>query len=159
MKSPETFKEAHKLTENGKIKVTEIRTYVPVSHDYVDLLANVTASIELCSATEELWEIWLKELNNEKSKQLLQRMITITARYLNHPEGRAFSIYQHREKHEFYEISQKIRALRLIVESLNVDQSKPSELEKIESELNQMAKNFRLEIQLLAKSETIEYRK
>lgn len=147
------------MTQTGKIKVTEIRTYVPVSHDYVDLLANVTASIELCSATEELWEIWLKDLKDEKSKLLLQRIVTITARYLNHPEGRAFSIYQYRGKHEFYEISQKIRAIRLATEPLKVDQNMPSELENFEGKLNQLAKNFRLEIQLLAKSETVEYSK
>jgi len=61
----------------GNIKVTEIRTYVPISHDYADLLANLAASIELFSATVELWEIWLNKLGDENSKQLVQRMIII----------------------------------------------------------------------------------
>jgi hypothetical protein len=141
------------------IKITEIRTYVPLSHYYADLLANLTASIELCSATAELWTIWKDKLKDENSKQLVQRMIIILARYLAHPEGRAFSLYQHKGKREFYEISEKIRIIRTTVETFRVSEHDPSELESIEGMLNQLAKNFRLEIQLSAKSETIEYSK
>ena len=140
------------------IKITEIRTYVPLSHHYADLLANLTASIELCSAAVELWEIWKDKLKDENSKQLVQHMIIILARYLAHPEGRAFSLYQHKGKREFYEISEKIRSIRATLETFLVNEHNPSELESIESTLNQLAKNFRLEIQLLAKSETIEYK-
>ena len=141
------------------IKVTEIRTYVPLSHYYADLLANLAASIELCSATAELWEIWLKKLKDENSKQLVKRMIIITARYLNHPQGRAFSIYLHTRKREFYEISEEIAKVKEALETFNTDDHKPSELESFVGKLDQLAKNFRLEIQHLAKSETIEYGK
>ena len=140
------------------IKITEIHTYVPLSHHYADLLANLTASIELCSAAVELWEIWNK-LKDENSKQLVQHMIIILARYLAYPEGRAFALYQHKGKREFYEISEKIRGIRENLEGFWVYAHNPSELEGIEGTLNQMARNFRLEIQLLAKSETVEYSK
>jgi len=140
------------------IKITEIRTYVPLSHHYADLLANMVASLELCSVAVELWEIWRDKLKNEKSKQLVQRMIVILYRYLAHPEGRAFSLYQHTGKRDFYEISEKIRCIRETLEAFKVDEHNPSELESLESKLNQLARNFRLEIQRLAKSETIEYR-
>lgn len=53
------------------IKITEIRTYVPLSHYYADLLANMTASLELYSAAVELWEIWRDKLRDENSKQLV----------------------------------------------------------------------------------------
>jgi hypothetical protein len=141
------------------IKITEIRTYVPLSHHYADLLANMTASIELCSAAVELWEIWWGKLRDENSKQLVQRMIIILSRYLAHPEGRAFSLYQHKEKREFYEISEKISSIRRTLEAFSITECNPSELESVEAKLNQLARNFRLDIQLLAKSETIEYTK
>ena len=141
------------------IKITEIRTYVPLSHHYADLLANMTASIELCSAAVELWEIWRDKLRDENSKQLVQRMIIILSRYLAHPEGRAFSLYQHTGKREFYEIFEKISSIRRTLETFSITEHNPSELESIEGKLNQLARNFRLEIQLLAKSETIEYNK
>jgi hypothetical protein len=141
------------------IKITEIRTYVPLSHYYADLLANMTASIELCSAAVELWEIWRDKLKDENSKQLVHRMIIILSTYLSHPEGRAFSLYQHTGKRDFYEISEKIRSIRETLETFSITKHYPSELESIEGKLNQLARNFRLEIQLLAKSETIEYSK
>jgi len=143
----------------GNIRITEIRTYVPLSHHYADLLANMVASLELCSAAVELWEIWRNKLKDENSKQLVQRMIIILAGYLAHPEGRAFALYQHKEKREFYEISKKIRIIRTTLGTFKVSEHNPSELESIERTLNQLAKNFRLEIQLLAKSETVEYSK
>lgn len=143
--------------EGERIKVTEIRTYVPLSHHYADLLANMAASIELCSAVIELWEIWQKKLRDENSKQLIERMLIITARYLNNPQGRAFWLYQHTNKREFYEISEKIRVLKEMLDKFQIDQHDPTELLTIKSKLNQLAENFRLEIQLLAKSETVEY--
>ena len=132
---------------------------MPLSHHYADLLANMTASIELCSAAVELWEIWLKRLKDDNAKQLVQRIIIILSRYLAHPEGRAFSLYQHTGKRDFYEISKKICSIRETLEMFSIIGHKPSELENIEAKLNQLAKNFRLEIHLLAKSETIEYSK
>jgi len=141
------------------IKITEIRTYVPLSHHYADLLANMAVSVELCSAAVELWEIWRDKLKDENSKQLVQRMIIILSRYLAHPEGRAFSLYQHSGKRDFYEIFEKIHSIREALEAFSITEHKPSELESIEGKLNQLAKNFRLEIQLLAKSETMEYGK
>ncbi|MCW4047359.1 MAG: hypothetical protein NWE99_07350 [Candidatus Bathyarchaeota archaeon] len=148
------------MTESDKnIKVTEIRTYVPLSHHYADLLANMVASLELCFAAVELWEIWRDKLKDENSKQLVQRMIIILHRYLAHPEGRAFSLYQHNGKREFYEIFEKISSIRKTLETFLITEQKPSDLEGIGDKLNQLARNFRLEIQLLAKSETIEYSK
>jgi hypothetical protein len=141
------------------IKIIEVRTYVPLSHHYADLLANMTASIELCSAAVELWEIWRNKLKDDNAKQLVQRMIIILSRYLAHPEGRAFSLYQHTGKRDFYEIHRKICNIRETLETFSITEHKPSELETIEAKLNQSAKNFRLEIQLLAKSETAEYSK
>ena len=141
------------------IKITEIRTYVPLSHHYADLLANLTASLELCSAGVELWEIWRDKLRDENCKQLVQRMIIILSRYLEHPEGRAFALYQHKGKREFYEMSERIRSVRERLEAFSVTEHNPSELESIESMLNQLARNCRLEIQLLAKAETVEYSK
>ena len=148
------------MTEtSGNIKVTEIRSYVPLSHHYADLLANLAASIELCSATVELWEIWSKTLKDENSKKLIKRMVVITSRYLNNPQGRAFAIYTHTEKREFYEISEKIAKIKGDLEKFDIDKRKLSELEVFVGKLDQLAKNFRLEIQLLAKTETIEYSK
>jgi hypothetical protein len=147
------------LRVKKNIKITEIRTYVPLSHDYADLFANLVASLELCAATVELWEIWRDKLKDENSKQFVQRMITILANYLAYPEGRAFALYQHKGKREFYEISEKTRSVRVTIESFRVSEHEPSELEIIEGMLNKLAKNFRLEIQLLAKSETAEYSK
>lgn len=69
------------------VKITEIRTYVPLSHDYADLFANLVASLELCAATVELWEIWKKRLKDEHSKKLAQRMIIILSRYLEYPDA------------------------------------------------------------------------
>lgn len=86
-------------------------------------------------------------------------MIIILSRYLLHPEGRAFSLYQHKEKREFYEIFEKISSIRRTLEAFSITGHNPSELESIEGALNQLARNFRLEIQRLAKSETIEYSK
>ncbi|MCW3996138.1 MAG: hypothetical protein NWE98_08335 [Candidatus Bathyarchaeota archaeon] len=142
--------------ENGRIKVTEIRTYVPLSHHYADLLANMAASIELCSSVIELWEVWQKELKDKNSKQLVERMLIITTRYLNNPQGRAFSLFQHTNKREFYEISEKIQAIKEMLEKFQIDHNQ-KELLDIKNKLNQMAENFRLEIQLLAKSEIVEY--
>ncbi|MEM3578362.1 MAG: hypothetical protein QXX51_07975 [Candidatus Bathyarchaeia archaeon] len=87
------------------VKITEIRTYVPLSHDYADLLANLVAALELCATTTELLEIWRNKLKDENSKQLVQRMIISLSRYLGYPEGRAFSLYQHRGKREFLEMT------------------------------------------------------
>lgn len=72
----------------GNVRITEIRTYVPLSHHYADLLANMVASLELCSAAVELWEIWKKRLKDEHSKKLAQRMIIILSRYLEYPDAR-----------------------------------------------------------------------
>jgi hypothetical protein len=139
------------------IKITEIRTYVPLSHEYADLFANLVASLELCAATGELWEIWRDKLKDENSKQLVQRMITILYRYLGYPEGRAFSLYQHREKREFLEMAKRIRGIQTNLQLISVSERNLSNLEKIESELKQLAKNCRLEIARLAKTEMIEY--
>jgi succinate dehydrogenase hydrophobic anchor subunit len=64
-------------SDGRAVKITEVRTYIPLSHDYADLFANLVAALELCAATEELWEIWEDKLKDENSKQLLQRMIVI----------------------------------------------------------------------------------
>ena len=64
-----------------------------------------------------------------------------------------------RRAREFYEISEKIRIIRTTLETFRASEHNPSELERIEGALNQLAKNFRLEIQLLAKSETVEHSK
>jgi len=63
------------------------------------------------SATEELLEIWEDKLKDENSKQLLQHMIVILSRYLGYPEGRAFSLYQHKGKREFLEMAKELRAV------------------------------------------------
>jgi len=141
------------------IKITEIHTYTPLSHDYADLFANLVVSLELCAATVELWEIWRDKLRDQNSKQLVQRVIVILSRYLGYPEGRAFSLYQHKGKSEFLEMHQEIRSIRADVELISLDECKLSELEKIESKLNQLAKNCRMEISRLAKTEIIEYEK
>jgi hypothetical protein len=82
-------------SDGRAVKITEVRTYTSLSHDYADLFANLVVALELCGATEELWGIWEDKLKDENSKQLLQRMIVILSRYLGHPKGRAFSLYQH----------------------------------------------------------------
>jgi hypothetical protein len=139
------------------VKITEIRTYIPLSHDYADLLANLVAALELCGATEELWKMWEDKLKDENSKQLLQRMIVILFRYLGYPEGRAFSLYQHRGKREFLEMAKKICDIKKELETISIDKQGLKMLERIERRLNQLAKNCRMEIELLAKTEVIEY--
>jgi hypothetical protein len=153
-KSEETMKTS-KSKEN--IKVTEIRTYTPLSHDYADLFANLVATLELCAATEELWEIWENKLKDENSKQLLQRMIVILSRYLGYPEGRAFSLYQHRGNREFLEMAKEIRRIEKELETISINKQGLKKLEEIEKKLNQLAKNCRMEIERLAKTEVIEY--
>jgi hypothetical protein len=139
------------------IKITEIRTYVPLSHDYADLFANLVASLELCAAIVELGEFWRDKLKDENSKQLVQHMIKILYRYLGYPEGRAFSLYQHRKKQEFLKIAKRIRTIQAYLQVISVNERNLSHLEKIESELNQLARNCRMEIARLAKTETVEY--
>jgi hypothetical protein len=142
---------------NKSVKITEVRTYTPLSHDYADLFANLVAALELCAATEELWEIWGNKLKDENSKQLLQRMIVILSRYLGYPEGRAFSLYQHRGKREFLEMAKAIRKIEKELETISIDRQSLKKLEEIEKKLNQLAKNCRMEIERLAKTEVIEY--
>jgi len=153
-KSEETMK-LSKLKEN--IKVTEVHTYTPLSHDYANLFANLVAALELCGAAEELWEVWEDKLKDENSKQLLQRMIVILSRYLGYPEGRAFSLYQHRGKREFLEMAKEIRDIEKELEAISINKQGLKSLERIERKLNQLAKNCRMEIERLAKTETIEY--
>ena len=144
-------------SDGRAVKITEVRTYIPLSHDYADLFANLVAALELCAATEELWEIWEDELKDENSKQLLQRMIVIFSRYLGYPEGRAFSLYQHRGNREFLEMAKKIRDIEKELETISIYKQGLKRLERIEKKLNQLAKNCRMEIERLAKTETIEY--
>lgn len=139
------------------VKITEVRTYVPLSHDYADLFANLVSSLELCATTIELWEIWKDKLKDENSKQLVQRMIIILSRYLGYPEGRAFSLYQQKNKLEFLEIAKEIRNIEKELETISIDKQGLKRLEKIEKRLNQLAKNMRMEIERLAKMEVIEY--
>jgi hypothetical protein len=139
------------------VKITEVRTYTPLSHDYADLFANLVAALELCAATEELWEIWGNKLKDENSKQLLQRMIVILSRYLGYPEGRAFSLYQHRGNREFLEMAKEIRRIEKELETISINRQGLKKLEEIEKKLNQLAKNCRMEIERLAKTEVIEY--
>jgi hypothetical protein len=139
------------------VKITEVRTYTPLSHDYADLFANLVAALELCAATEELWEIWGNKLKDENSKQLLQRMIVILSRYLGYPEGRAFSLYQHRGNREFLEMANEIRKIEKELETISINRQGLKKLEEIEKKLNQLAKNCRMEIERLAKTEVIEY--
>jgi len=142
---------------NKSVKITEVRTYTPLSHDYADLFANLVAALELCAATEELWEIWGNKLKDENSKQLLQRMIVILSRYLGYPEGRAFSLYQHRGNREFLEMAKEIRRIEKELETISINRQGLKKLEEIEKKLNQLAKNCRMEIERLAKTEVIEY--
>lgn len=139
------------------MKITEVRTYTPLSHDYADLFANLVAALELCAATEELGEIWGNKLKDENSKQLLQRMIVILSRYLGYPEGRAFSLYQHRGNREFLEMAKEIRRIEKELETISINKQGLKKLEEIEKKLNQLAKNCRMEIERLAKTEVIEY--
>jgi hypothetical protein len=139
------------------VKITEVRIYTPLSHDYADLFANLVAALELCAATEELWEIWGNKLKDENSKQLLQRMIVILSRYLGYPEGRAFSLYQHRGNREFLEMANEIRKIEKELETISINRQGLKKLEEIEKKLNQLAKNCRMEIERLAKTEVIEY--
>jgi di/tripeptidase len=143
--------------EGKTVKITEVRTYTPLSHDYADLFANMVAALELCAATEELLEIWKEKLKDENSKQLLQRMIVILFRYLGYPEGRAFSLYQHRGNREFLEMAKEIRDVEKELETISINKQDFKRLERIEKKLNQLAKNCRMEIERLAKTETIEY--
>ncbi|MEM3623596.1 MAG: hypothetical protein QXR76_07505, partial [Candidatus Bathyarchaeia archaeon] len=76
---------------------------------------------------------------------------------LAYPEGRAFSLCQHKQKRAFLEIAEKIRSIEVKLNALSVNENNFSKLEEIERELNQLAKNCRLEIQRLAKTEIIEY--
>jgi hypothetical protein len=142
---------------NKNVKITEIRTYIPLSHDYADLFANLVAALELCAATEELWEIWEDKLKDENSKQLLQRMIVILSRYLGHPEGRAFSLYQHRGKREFLKMAKEICDVEKKLKTISINKQDFKRLERIEKRLNQLAKNCRMEIERLTKTEVIEY--
>jgi hypothetical protein len=157
MKTRKNMAKTNSLHEGKTVKITEVRTYMPLSHDYADLFANLVAALELCAATEELWEIWEDKLKDENSKQLLQRMIVILSRYLGYPEGRAFSLYQHRGKREFLEMAKEIRAVEKALETISINKQGLKRLERIEKKLNQLAKNCRMEIERLAKTETIEY--
>ena len=58
-------RQAESSLAGKNIKITEIRTYVPLSHDYADLFANLVASLELCAATVDLWETWREKLKDE----------------------------------------------------------------------------------------------
>lgn len=111
---------ANSLKGGKAVKVTEIRAYTPLSHDYADLFANLVASLELCATTIELWEMWKDKLKDENSKQLLQRMIIILSRYLGYPEGRAFSLYQQKNEREFLEIAEEIRNIEKELEKLSI---------------------------------------
>jgi uncharacterized protein Yka (UPF0111/DUF47 family) len=144
-------------SDGRAVRITEVRTYTPLSHDYADLFANMVAALELCAATEELLEIWKDKLKDEHSKQLLQRMIVILSRYLEYPEGRAFSLYRHRGKREFLEMAKEIRDVEKELETISINKQGLKRLERIEKKLNQLAKNCRMEIERLAKTEVIEY--
>jgi len=121
------------------------------------MFANLVASLEMCATAVELWEIWRERLRDENSKQLVQRMIVILSRYLGYPEGRAFSLYQQKGKRVFLEMVEKIRDVRADLEAISITERDLTKLEKIEGRLNQLARNFRLEIERLAKAEAIEY--
>ncbi|MEM3623004.1 MAG: hypothetical protein QXR76_04455 [Candidatus Bathyarchaeia archaeon] len=151
--------EARANSPDGRktVKITEVRAYVPLSHDYADLFANLVASLELCATTIELWEIWKDKLKDKNSRQLVQRTIIILSRYLGYPEGRAFSLYQQKNKLEFLEIAKEIRSIEKELETISIDKQGLKKLEKIEKRLNQLAKNMRMEIERLAKMEVIEY--
>jgi hypothetical protein len=157
MKTRKNMAKTNSSYEGKTVKITEVRTYTPLSHDYADLFANLVAALELCAATGELWEIWEDKLKDENSKQLLQRMIIILSRYLGYPEGRAFSLYQHRGKREFLEMAKEIRDIGKELETISINKNGLKSLERIEKKLNQLAKNCRMEIERLAKTETIEY--
>jgi hypothetical protein len=157
MKTRKNVAKTNSSHEGKTVKITEVRTYTPLSHDYADLFANLVAALELCGATEELWEIWKDKLKDEISKQLLQRMIVILFRYLGYPEGRAFSLYQHRGNREFLEMAKEIRNVEKELETISINKQDFKRLERIEKKLNQLAKNCRMEIERLAKTEVIEY--
>jgi len=86
MKTRKNMAKTNSSYEGKTVKITEVRTYTPLSHDYADLFANLVAALELCAATGELWEIWEDKLKDENSKQLLQRMIIILSRYWDIPK-------------------------------------------------------------------------
>jgi len=157
MKTRKNMAKTNSSYEKKTVKITEVRTYTPLSHDYADLFANLIAALELCAATEELWEMWEDKLKDENSKQLLQRIIVILSRYLGYPEGRAFSLYQHRGRREFLEMAKEIREIEKELETVFINKNGFKKLERIGKKLNQLAKNCRLEIERLAKTETIEY--
>ena len=157
MKTRKNAAKTNSSHEGKTVKITEVRTYTPLSHEYADLFANLVAALELCAATEELLEIWEDKLKDENSKQLLQRMIVILSRYLGYPEGRAFSLYQHRGNREFLEMAKEIRDVEKELETISIDKQGLKRLERIEKKLNQLAKNCRMEIERLAKTEVIEY--
>jgi hypothetical protein len=157
MKTRKNMAKTNSSYEKKTVKITEVRTYTPLSHDYADLFANLVAALELCAATEELWEMWEDKLKDENSKQLLQRIIVILSRYLGYPEGRAFSLYQHRGRREFLEMAKEIREIEKELETVFINKNGFKKLERIGKKLNQLAKNCRLEIERLAKTETIEY--
>jgi hypothetical protein len=157
MKTRKNMAKKNSSYEKKTVKITEVRTYTPLSHDYADLFANLVAALELCAATEELWEMWEDKLKDENSKQLLQRIIVILSRYLGYPEGRAFSLYQHRGRREFLEMAKEIREIEKELETVFINKNGFKKLERIGKKLNQLAKNCRLEIERLAKTETIEY--
>jgi len=157
MKTRKNMAKTNSSYEKKTVKIIEVRTYTPLSHDYADLFANLVAALELCAATEELWEMWEDKLKDENSKQLLQRIIVILSRYLGYPEGRAFSLYQHRGRREFLEMAKEIREIEKELETVFINKNGFKKLERIGKKLNQLAKNCRLEIERLAKTETIEY--
>jgi hypothetical protein len=157
MKTRKNMAKTNSSYEKKTVKITEVRIYTPLSHDYADLFANLVAALELCAATEELWEMWEDKLKDENSKQLLQRIIVILSRYLGYPEGRAFSLYQHRGRREFLEMAKEIREIEKELETVFINKNGFKKLERIGKKLNQLAKNCRLEIERLAKTETIEY--
>jgi hypothetical protein len=68
MKTRKNMAKTNSLYEGKTVKITEVRTYTPLSHDYADLFANLVAALELCGAAEELWETWEDKLKDESSK-------------------------------------------------------------------------------------------
>ncbi|MEM1563729.1 MAG: hypothetical protein QW161_03540 [Candidatus Bathyarchaeia archaeon] len=70
----------------------------------------------------------------KNSKQLVQRIIIILSRYLGYPEGRAFSLYQQRNKREFLEIAEEIHSIEKEPETISIDKQGLKKLEKIEKD-------------------------
>jgi hypothetical protein len=91
--SREDRKRPSQLHHVNVIRIDEVKVLRPISYDYADFLANLVAASELCEACIQVWELWIAQGMQTTGRSLLKMILQILINYLDHPEGRAFSLH------------------------------------------------------------------